>query len=60
MKRLDSRDANFNQQLDALLAWEGVSDAAVQARVIDIIARVRAEGDAALVEFSNQFDQVGN
>ena len=58
MKRLDSRDANFNQQLDALLAWEGVSDAAVQARVIDIIARVRAEGDAALVEFSNQFDQV--
>ncbi|MBQ0842227.1 MAG: histidinol dehydrogenase, partial [Paraperlucidibaca sp.] len=58
MKRLDSRDANFNQQLDALLAWEGVSDAAVQARVIDIITRVRAEGDAALVEFSNQFDQV--
>lgn len=58
MKRLDSRDANFNQQLDALLAWEGVSDAAVQARVIDIITRVRAEGDVALIEFSNQFDQV--
>lgn len=58
MKRLDSRDANFNQQLDALLAWEGVSDAAVQVRVIDIITRVRAEGDAAVVEFSNQFDQV--
>jgi histidinol dehydrogenase len=57
MNRLDSRDANFNLQLDALLAWEGVSDAMVQSRVADIIARVRAEGDAALVDLSNQFDQ---
>jgi histidinol dehydrogenase len=57
MNRLDSRDANFNLQLDALLAWEGVSDATVQSRVADIIARVRAEGDVALVDLSNQFDQ---
>ncbi|MEO6699775.1 MAG: histidinol dehydrogenase [Paraperlucidibaca sp.] len=58
MNRLDSRDANFNQQLDTLLAWEGVSDASVQSRVADIIARVRAEGDSALVDLSNQFDQL--
>ncbi|REH38732.1 histidinol dehydrogenase [Paraperlucidibaca baekdonensis] len=58
MNRLDSRDANFTQQLDALLAWEGVSDAAVQTRVLDIIAAVRAEGDAAVVRLSNQFDQL--
>ena len=58
MNRLDSRDANFTQQLDALLAWEGVSDATVQARVLDIIAAVRAEGDAAVVRLSNQFDHL--
>lgn len=58
MNRLDSRDANFTQQLDALLAWEGVSDATVQTRVLDIIAAVRAEGDVAVVRLSNQFDQL--
>jgi len=57
IQRLDSRDAGFRQRLDALLAWESVSDEAVLNTVQSIIAEVRARGDAALVELSNRFDR---
>jgi histidinol dehydrogenase len=56
--RLATRDADFDARLSALLAWDGVSDAAVQARVEEILAAVRARGDAALVEASNRFDRL--
>lgn len=56
MQRLNSQDAGFAAALERLLAWEGVSDAAVQHTVSDIIARVRHEGDSAVVDFSNHFD----
>ncbi len=56
--RLATGEADFQPRLDALLAWEGVSDAEVQRRVDDIIAEVRARGDAALVEYTNRFDRV--
>ncbi|WP_456380237.1 histidinol dehydrogenase [Thiolapillus sp.] len=53
---LDAGAADFQQQLDALLAWDGVSDARVNDTVNDIIARIRGEGDAALLEFTQRFD----
>lgn len=56
--RLNSRDANFDARMDALLAWEGVSDAGIQKSVDDIIQAVRHRGDDALVEFSRRFDRV--
>ena len=58
MQRYNSQDADFGRTLDQLLAWEGVSDAAVQATVSEVIARVRREGDAAVVDYTNRFDQV--
>ena len=58
MQRYNSQDADFARTLDQLLAWEGVSDAAVQATVNEIIARVRSEGDAAVVDYTNRFDHV--
>ncbi|MDP2227796.1 MAG: histidinol dehydrogenase, partial [Moraxellaceae bacterium] len=54
--RLDTTVAGFDKRLDALLAWEAVSDAGVLAAVTDIVNRVRAEGDAALLEFTQRFD----
>ena len=48
----------FRQQLDALLAWESVSDTQVQSVVADIVQRVRTEGDAALLEFTHTFDHL--
>ncbi|NRQ00933.1 histidinol dehydrogenase [Marinobacterium sp. xm-d-530] len=57
VKRLKSSQAGFDQQLDAMLAWESVSDKAVNERVDDIIAQVRARGDEAVVELTNRFDR---
>ena len=54
--RLDASQADFNQHLDALLAWEGVSDRAVNERVEEIIDAVRQRGDSAVVEFTSRFD----
>ena len=58
MKQLNTKDANFWQQLEALLAWESVSDTAVSETVSDILAQVKARGDEAVVEFSRRFDRV--
>jgi len=54
--RLDTRDADFWARLDALLAWESVSDAGVNDTVNRVIADIRARGDAALVEYTARFD----
>ena len=56
MTRLDTRDADFWTRLDALLAWESVSDAGVNETVNRIIADIRVRGDAALIEYTGRFD----
>ena len=56
IRRLKADQPDFNQQLKQMLAWESVSDTAVNERVEEILSRVRAEGDAALVELTNRFD----
>ncbi|MBI3773821.1 MAG: histidinol dehydrogenase [Gammaproteobacteria bacterium] len=58
IKRLNAQDQNFWQQLDALLAWDSVSDDAVANTVREIIANVRKRGDAALIEYTNRFDRM--
>ena len=57
VKRLKSSQTDFDQQLDAMLAWESVSDKAVNERVDEIIMQVRARGDEAVVELTNRFDR---
>ncbi len=56
VRRLNAQDTDFNSQLDQLLSWESVSDASVNQRVLDIIDNVRSRGDAALVDYTRQFD----
>ncbi|WP_386717857.1 histidinol dehydrogenase [Litoribrevibacter euphylliae] len=58
IKRLASSDSDFDTQLAKLTAWEGVSDAEVNQRVHDIVHSVRANGDQALIEFTNRFDRL--
>ncbi len=58
IKRLSTAQPDFWPQLEALLAWEGVSNAAVNQTVHDILADVRRRGDAAVVEYSNRFDRL--
>ena len=54
--RLDSHDADFEQQFVALLAGKREASQEVGDVVAGIIADVRARGDAALVELTNKFD----
>jgi len=56
IKRLASTQADFRQQMDKLLAWEAVSDAKVNQIVNEILERVAQEGDQAVVEYTNRFD----
>ncbi len=56
MTRLSAGEADFRQRLDALLAWESVSDKAVNQTVEAIITAVRERGDDALLEFTSRFD----
>ncbi len=57
IQRLDAAQSDFDQQLSRLLAWESVSDDKVNTIVNEVIGRVRTEGDAALVEYTNRFDR---
>ncbi len=57
IRRLSIQDTDFQQQLQQLLAWEGVSDESVQQGVKQIIAQVRQGGDQVLVELTNRFDR---
>lgn len=56
IRKLNAGDPGFLEQLDALLAWEGVSDQSVNDTVNEIIRQIRSRGDAALVEYTNHFD----
>jgi histidinol dehydrogenase len=56
IQKLNTISPNFNQQLQALLAWDETDDLAIHKRVLDIIADVRKRGDAAVIEYTNRFD----
>jgi len=58
IQQLSTQNPSFWQQLDALLAWESVSDDAVFSTVNEIIKNVRSRGDAAVVEYTNRFDRM--
>lgn len=58
IKRLSSEQSDFQAQLAALLAWESVSDTAVQGAVREIIEAVRERGDAAVMEYTERFDRL--
>ena len=58
IRQLNAQDKNFWQQLDDLLAWESVSDDKVFNIVTEILAKVRKQGDAAVVEYTNRFDRL--
>jgi histidinol dehydrogenase len=58
IQQLATCSENFWPELDEILAWESVSDDKVNKIVRDIIARVRSEGDKAVIDYTNQFDRM--
>ncbi len=57
INRLNSTQADFDAQLNQLLAWESVSDKRVAGVVADILQQVKLRGDLAVLEYTNQFDR---
>jgi histidinol dehydrogenase len=58
IRKLDSADAGFNDQLRAVLAFEATEDEAIDRAAAAILADVKARGDAAVLEYTNRFDQL--
>ena len=58
ISELNFQQADFWPKLSELLAWEGVSDAAITDTVRNILADVKQRGDQAVVEYSQRFDRV--
>ncbi|WP_444915733.1 histidinol dehydrogenase [Microbulbifer sp. TRSA007] len=56
IRRLNTVDRDFDGQLKQLLAWEAVANQEVESIVAEILQRVRAHGDKAVIEFTNRFD----
>ena len=58
IRRLNAADADFQQQLSAVLAFEAGEDAAIDRAAAGILADVKARGDAAVLAYTAQFDHV--
>lgn len=56
IRKLDTSAAGFAAQLDALLAWDSLSDSGVNQVVQDVINAIRTRGDAALIDYTKRFD----
>ncbi|HEY8048749.1 MAG TPA: histidinol dehydrogenase [Ramlibacter sp.] len=54
--RLATTDAGFEEKFAQRLHWSAETDAEVEQRVAQIIADVRARGDAAVLEYTARFD----
>jgi len=53
---LNTADTDFSERLEALLAWESVSDTGVNQVVEEVIREIRGRGDAALLDYTRRFD----
>jgi histidinol dehydrogenase len=58
MRRLSTASADFDQTLQALTAFESAQDPGVDQKVAEIVAEVRARGDAAVLDYTRQFDRL--
>ncbi len=58
MRRLDTRDADFQAQLDSLTTWQDSVDRELVRQVDAIVDDVIARGDAAVLEYTARFDGV--
>ena len=58
LRKLSSRSAGFNTELNKLLAFEETADEKLEAAVASILVDVRKRGDAALLEYTRKFDRL--
>lgn len=56
--RLSTASTTFEADFKARLHWSAEADAAIEARVADILADVQRRGDAAVLEYTARFDRL--
>jgi histidinol dehydrogenase len=56
IRRLSTKDQSFDAALKALLAFETAQDDKIDIVVANILKDVKARGDAAVLAYTNQFD----
>ena len=58
IRKLDSSAEGFKAALHAVLAFEASEDEAIERSVAQILADVKARGDAAVLDYTNRFDRL--
>ena len=58
LRTLVTTDADFDAQFQRVLHWSAETDAAIESRVAEILADVRARGDAAVLTYTARFDHL--
>jgi histidinol dehydrogenase len=58
IRKFDSSAPDFKVQLSAVLAFEAGEDEAIDRAAAQILADVKARGDAAVLEYTNRFDKL--
>jgi histidinol dehydrogenase len=58
LRQLDTRHADFEAEFERVRHWSADTDAAIESRVTEIVADVRARGDAAVLASTARFDHL--
>ncbi|HBQ44745.1 MAG TPA: histidinol dehydrogenase [Thiomicrospira sp.] len=58
IKKLSANKPGFDLELEKLLAWESVSNDSVNSIVKEVIQNVRKNGDSALLDYTESFDNL--
>jgi histidinol dehydrogenase len=58
IRQLDTTDPDFHAKLMQVLAFEASEDEAIDRAAANILADVKARGDAAVLEYTNRFDRL--
>ena len=56
--RLETTNPDFYQNLNSLLAWEGIANNAVIQTVNEILSQIQTHGDSAIIEYTRKFDHL--
>ena len=58
INKFSTQDQDFESQLDALIVWESASNEEINRSVEKIINAVKQNGDASVLDYTNQFDSL--
>ena len=58
INKFSTQDRDFDSKLNSLIAWESASNEEVRRSVEKIINDVKVNGDASVLDYTNQFDSL--